>query len=703
MSIPKRQLIAITNKIIEEAYKDGVILTLDQLMARVAEVLIDTSQLGLPITKYRPATYRSRSVPEDWNKTIDELDTDINVLYQENIDQIERINTDFDYFETEKRRLERNLAELEDKIEELLLLNNNADGYLYSAYEAFRNLNQVDIDNTSAWIDLSLHHVSLPHAKTGNVKIDLSGNEIYGEPLSSDSIISITEMQPLSNMLDDALNTAWIQKIVTSKEVEVKYSIKIKLNGDEVTRLIVNPHITDKTHFTINYTEDGLNWRELGNRVAEEIFVYDFPRAWFKGLEIILTKATYDETATGPNGEQYYVYYFGISNVSLLKVGFENYAEFVSKELAIKDRQGNPVSIDQVSVEVDDEVPSGTNINYYIALQKNSGETPNWQPITPINYDSDVFPKVIDLKSMSSTHPIDNLLAVNTVQYYDGEKETFNGLKFYRFETGTAIPQGAQIIFGPNTPRLYKGIKQYRIESFINDPSDHEQHIPGIADWIDLPVDPITKQKGTIVTRYIDSNRYIIFPSSDIQCNYRITTSIYMEDAKEPIASKIHAVSTLPDFKLNIHILVNGMPITSTNYLTKDNYIDVSWPFTDGWNVITIFVYKPDNGQTTLHLGIDPLSLSKIVRVDQEPMTYVPLFDYLYNTFEKDTEKYTITPDNQILIGEYQKEQGARYSFYYNYTIDQGYSNIVRFKAELSSDSDPGVTPKLNYYKIRVT
>ena len=703
MSIPKRQVETIANKILEEAYREGVILTVDQLMARVAEIIVDGSMVGKPITKFRPAPYRGRSVPQDWNDTVEELDTDITVLYEENSEQVERIINDFDYFETEKRRLERNLGELEDKIEELLLLNENADGYLYSVYDNFRNLNQIDTSQTTAWVDLKLGHVSLPHAKTGNVKIDLSQNEISGDPLVTDNVISITEMQPLANILDDTTNTAWVLRVVTDKEIEFKYSVRIVLDGSEVTRLVVNPHVTEKTHFTIRYTEDNLNWRELGNSFAQETMAYDFSRAWFKGLEIVLTKAKFDETESGPNGEQHYVYYVGITNISLLKIGFEDVAEFVSKELTIKDRQGNPVSIDQLSIEVKDDVPQGTEINYYIALQKSSGETLNWQPITPIDRDTGVFPKIVDLKSMSSTHPIDNLLAVNAVQYYDGDKETFNGLKFYHFETGTAIPQGTQIIYGSNTPSLYKGIKQFRIESFINDPSDHEQHIPGGADWIDLPVDPNTKQKGVITTRYADANNTIVFSSAESKYNYRITTSIFMENARKPLASVIRATSNLQDFKLNIHILVNGMPITTDHYLTPSKTITVNWPFTDGWNTITILAYKPDNSQTTLNLGIYPLSLSKIVRVDQEPMTYVPLFDYLYNVYEKDTEKYTVTPDNLILIGEYQKSQGARYSFSYNFTIDQGYSNIVRFKAELSRSSDPSLTPKLNYYKVRVT
>jgi hypothetical protein len=699
MSIAKKQIITVTNKILEEAFKEGIILTVDQLTAKVNQIFADASALGQPTIKYRPAPYRGNSNPEDWNLTVDEVDTDLRVLYEENLEQMQRILTDFDYFEVEKRKLERQTAMLEDRIEELLLLNSNIDGYLYSVYDQFRTLEQIDTANTTAWVDLPLRFISLPHAKTGNVKVDLSGKEIIGELLTTNGVTT-SEIEPVENILDDNINSSWIQKIVSDRQVEVKYQVSIKLDGNTVNRVVLNPHVPSKTRFQILYTEDDLNWKVMGDQTGQEIMAFDFSSAWFKGIKIVIYKSSYDEKETDANGNQRYVYYVGITNLSLLKIGYEDYAELYSTPLEVKDRQGNPVKIDKVSLQVTEHIPQDCSLNYYVALQKED-QFLEWQPITPIGRDASEFPKVIDIKSLSGGNSLSGLAAISAQQYIQNTQALFNGLAFWCLNAVNSIPTTRQIKIDGSSPSLYKGVGQVRVESFSYDWPDHEQHKPGPADWIDLPKDLSTNEEISPKVRYIDTAQTLAFTSGENKYNYRIITSLYLSKANDPISTRLTINSA---GLLNVHVLINNMPvITDYKLIGSTSSIPINYGFTEGWNTLTIYVYKPDAISTQLNLGVSPSTITNKIRVDQESMTYVPLFEYLYNTFEKDTDRYTVSEDNRVVISDMQKKQGAKYEFHYSYGVDQGYTNFIKIKAELLRGSDSSVTPRLSYYKVRVT
>jgi len=182
---------------------------------------------------------------------------------------------------------------------------------------------------------------------------------------------------------------------------------------------------------------------------------------------------------------------------------------------------------------------------------------------------------------------------------------------------------------------------------------------------------------------------------------------LYFKNAVESTILKLR--TTAPSSKLNIAVYVNGEKIELTKnkintYIVDSFGIEGTLSFNQGWNNIIIYVYKGDNLSTNLNFNINFLTYGSptSVRAEMEPMIFVPLFDYLYNVYEKETDKYSISEDNKLIIGEYQKNQNAKYLFSYRYRIDQGYSNQVYLRAELKRGENTSLSPKLKFYKLRV-
>jgi hypothetical protein len=288
----------------------------------------------------------------------------------------------------------------------------------------------------------------------GNLELDLSDAQIYGEPLSPANPVSSTDIEPIYNVLDDSINTFWIHKLVTNSTGPITYRVHLKLDGSPTTKLKIEPHVTGPTTFTVYWSEDnGINFRIMGSSAEQRTISFNYNEARFTDLRIDIIKETHDELTDLGNGSVGYVYYFGILNISLLKVGYEYSGIVQSVPRPVLDRQGNRVPADQISLDVVDDVPPGCSINYYVAI---ADENPEWQPITPFKQADSEFPKVIDLKNLSSFHPVMGLSAstLTPQDMYPANEQYINGLAFYKLSSDMAIPSDRKILYSQESPCL---------------------------------------------------------------------------------------------------------------------------------------------------------------------------------------------------------------------------------------------------------
>lgn len=689
MSIKKRQILTTLNRIIKEELQLGELPSFEKIDKRIND-FFKNKTLGLPTMEFRPAKHREISSSEDWNKTIDEIHTDLTVLYEENIDQAERILADFDFFETEKKRLEHKIKSLHDKISELLLLNANIDGYLYSTYDNFSDQSKINMAETNCWIDHNLNQVTPMLNRIGNIKYDLSSKVPKVTLTDREGILREVIESPTINMLDDNLNTSWISKVITSKEVPIEYRIKIPIDVPLVSRLSIDPQVADAVNIQPIITEDGYNWRRLDGKTTQDPVVWDFPEINLKGLEILITKDYPDDNVPGTTAPIEYVYYVGIKNISLFKIGFENHGKLESIPLEVKDRQGKTIPISKVSLEVDEEVPPGTKIDYFIRWD----DEDLWIPISPFNTHGGKAPKVIDMKVVSGKM----LLNANsqTAELY----KTANGLNFYSI--GNANSE-VEIIkdFNKDIPKLFKGINQWRLERYNYELEEERE--PLLSDWTNLPngvslSDVFTRYEGV-------SSKISLGPGGSTPTNSRYTTNIYLSEEREPPVMNLSVPTA--DQSLFVSVYVNGSKIYSQKITPKitmaASLASVPIPLMKGWNSIQILTYETTPVEKTLNLGLDLKQISSKIRAQVQSMDRVNEFDLLYNVPERDSNSYALSSSNKIIIPEYLVMQQARYLFEFQHYLRHTEEKKIVFKAEMKKEDGVTTPPKLKFYRIRVS
>lgn len=702
MSIAEKQSIKALSRLIQKALQKGYLPTIRELQKNLQEHFKKYPP-GLPTMRLRPAPYRGRSSAEDWNQTIDEIHDDLNTLYEENLDQVERILTNFDYVETQKRKIEHKMKDLEEQIREMVLLNNNLlPQYLYSFTETFTSLTNVDMENTNSFVDLEAGEVTPMPTATGTVKIPLYPSNVREFLPNDKGILSSTTIQPISNALDSYNNTAWLHKIVSDSIQKVSYMLKITpSNLHKINRIAIQPNNTDKVTIQVRVTEDTVNWRTVFNKAVQDRVIIDLPSLELRGVEITMSKEDNDgqEEVNGVLGE---VYYFGLSEISLLEMGFENYSTYQSKPITIRDNNGEPAYISKVALEVDEEKSPPNNwIKYYVALNE---KDPQWQPITPIKQGQHIDinntesrtapPTVVNFNEIQTTVPIIAHSAGASTSKYG----TYNGLDVYSI---TAEYPNRKII--PGSARMFRGYQQWRQERYNHLWDEEEKHIPTGQDWVNLP-GGLTK--NSINTMYIDVNpnkrANDVFRVDSPGGNYRWTTSVYSNEPDNKTRARL-SIST-PGY---VTIYINNREVIGCKgvLLEKDKPVELNLVFEKGWNVIQVLFYQrnstPQGVTQTINLGFNPLMIADKIFTDIAPLTLCSEFDILHNVKERETTFFAFSSKNQVLINNTMRQQGARYYLIYDYYLNNKEQQLL-VKAELGKEAGTVQPPKLRSYHLRI-
>jgi hypothetical protein len=706
MSIVTRQMSKALDRIIKGILQKGYLPSVRELEVKLRNYFSDKIP-GSPTFRLRLAPYRGKSSSRDWNDNVDEIKEDLDTIYEETVDQAERILVNFNYIEAEKRRMDHRMRNIEDRVQELLLLNKNSDGYLYSFTDSFTDLGNTDLEHTTSFVDLRAGEVTPMQTKAGTTRVDLSTASINGViDIAPEDVVSSTEVSPMANALDDIENTAWLQKVIVKQKrtkAPVDYKITITpSNAQAVTRILIKPHNTDKTKFAVRVTEDGINWRTVySDYILDQINV-DLPEIQVSGLELTLSKSQCDDVDDLGNE----TFYFGICTVGMVKIGFEDVADYVTKPITIKDRQGRAVNVSKLSLEVDQAISSPSNwIKYYVAVEDPAVAWADidWQLITPINIGEAVDlsagpnrpPQVIDFKAINKTLPIqfDSSSAVS----YD----MFNGLNIWAF---SGLNPNHSII--TDTMQLCRGYRQWRMEYYDYQwDGDDTAFNPSMEDWLTPPVESkdisvkFVSLDGIPSTYKTQPDIKAILVAQRSKCNYRWVTNMKSDTEKDVTLT----ITANRDCYISLYINNSEVLQTKGYQFKAGSPLEVKISFTPGWNNLCIQTYNSSDQALTIDLGIRPLlNIANKILADVEPLGYVSEFDLCYNVAEGETTRYSIKEsDNRLLINNEMKLQGAAYDLTYQYYPGDNVKSII-VRAELGKEAGTTQPPKLRSYKLRV-
>jgi hypothetical protein len=441
--------------------------------------------------------------------------------------------------------------------------------------------------------------------------------------------------------------------------------------------------------------EKPIEIRTKTSRSDYDAFSFSIPASSYSAIEIVLYKNEPDYI--DQNSSNPYVYKFGLREMI---IGSKYYAKsgiLVSAPISIPTKTNSNLVIDAVSMEVKEQVVSGTSVNYYVAANNPFAEKINdynWIPVSPKGSESSGYNPVVYLDGSTRNN------------VYISSSTEDDELAYIPVNSSTANVNE----LNPNT-KIYPEKNTYRIaalsseENYLNpillggiDCLKHNYVIytgtstlDGKYKDLEYWTDALSNKPASLLSNTLREQIGSVNPGVNSYSSGYIETSILRQS---PI-SVIHTVSkSNPNFNLAIYL--NGILIADLPKGTGSKVVE--WEFKSGINKIVVTYDKSLSGQVSFNL-IEGLSLSRYGLVFVDYFNYLDSFEF-QNKANADNYYFTIDTifgRKEILAS---KQLTGKSNFIYT-SNNPSAVNAVRFRVDLNRYEDPLVSPIVESVRIK--
>ena len=390
MSISRKQVVGITNSIIERFIKgaDGAFAKIPHTDEVVRELKKVSSTFTPGEPRFSPMKVKKRSTSSShiYNENLAGIVRDMKVLYEEQHDQVNQILRSFSASESELRKARRDLAKSRRELDSLLLTVDSSEGFFLSFTDNFLDLEYIDVKrSTGVDVDTSegmillageqedtYSKIPLPHyngVKNGNWEI-----------ITGQSAISEQALAPgtrFEYMFNDT-SRAWKQQIyATSRDtIAGKFTVRLTSDGSSIpiNAIKVDPHSGGPIYVEIKYRDKPTDTfrsvysvnpaRTILSEETWQINAVPTKRqVLYSEFEFTLLKDKEDFI----DADGRYVYEFGIKNLSIIYSANTVEGDLRSETIPFEGYDGETITINDVVLTVNEEVPTNTSITYYVA------------------------------------------------------------------------------------------------------------------------------------------------------------------------------------------------------------------------------------------------------------------------------------------------------------------------------------------------
>lgn len=459
MNVSEARLRKVTQRILLEMLKDGIIPTAPKLLSAQRDVLGDRdSSQPLSNQPRESIGYREAASASKLNRMFDHAIDDLDVLYDSLLSSERGLEESFDRTLAELRRLDRLTKSLIGRVNRLLLTEKNTEGFLLTVGDDFVDTSKIDETRTTAFIDLA------GQAVHGNYQFD--GPAPVTNPIDlrrlTDRDITVTTLTPrsigqpgirgnLQNMLTDSteywtyscqLQNPGPQRPPMSIEVKIDFRNMAQPVGTvlHIGKIVFDPVITNNSILTlIQYSVDGVTWFDLPvenpTRRLNGPSIYTFGGVDLNLLRIVMTKEL-------PDGNN--IYQFGIRHLGVfgLDGAYLNECELVSEMLYLLDADGNYEQFRQASLSLAcEDRPGETDIEYSIAFKIPDGLGGHTESeffvVGPVDRNDRLKPLVVSVSDITETESTET---IDTVDSFMNDRNENN-----RVLTGVAPTNSYQV------------------------------------------------------------------------------------------------------------------------------------------------------------------------------------------------------------------------------------------------------------------
>lgn len=400
----------IIEKLIKKYLLEGIIPTSDTIEKDLEEYQKTYIDLTLPTSSYENVTveHGEYSSVEKFKSSIDSFATDLDILSQEVYDLTLAGNKMHERWINEINRIYTKAKKANNELNNLLLLNQDTSGGYYAIVgDSFGDMLLVDTTNTNAKVDILESGVFLNSGNeftefsslidtTGIIESDVSFNVITKD---FDTSYNSTDGDSKLSNIFKSNESKWVGRVFSSKSGNMVCELKAKISNtlesvSKITAIYTGPLTSSNSSITLQYSPNGYTWEMPSYGSTKSLaknLSWRFDTKEIKYIKFIFYKPTYDRGK--------YEYEFSMSNIKIYGNSYSEELgnEFYSIPLSVDKPDGNPVLFSKVALETCEEVPSDTDIKYYVSGSVDGSSYSDWFPIQPSSRSSIKYPKIVNL------------------------------------------------------------------------------------------------------------------------------------------------------------------------------------------------------------------------------------------------------------------------------------------------------------------
>ncbi len=668
------------------------------------------------------------------NKIMSTLLFNVDVLYDSFQDDVEALYSIMSSYKFRLDDLKNKRAEVEKKIDDHLFSIKNTDGFYYSVSNAFNDLDQTDVTNTTAYVDTEARKVVLPKMSSG--LFNYVGNILSTTTAAQVSVFFDGQRQDnprtvdFSNVFNGLNNSVWNYVGVDGTNGYKSNSIglctlkiSIPINSLQYAGIsVVEGKITSRKAVDISVVvNDAVNsanslYFSKNGSTDYDVFSFNFEPKSTQSIDIFFAKAEPDYFTTNADQTKRYVYEFGIDELVIAAPYYDSSAVFYSNKMEIVDSKNQNLVVDAVMLETNDQIPAGCAINYYIA--EDNGSQPdvkflNWTAISPTTKLTSSEENIIRFngtasRAMTVVEPSNSSIIPteqefikiprtttysNPIQNYFYQNDSNSlGLNLYRF---AKFPNGVD----PITPYILENVRSKQLKiNYVQgtslDQSSWQQILAGYRTDV-----VVTTDQSDI------SSTDVFFSGNNIpNGSVRLSTNVY---ADTDVLYNKRFLKNADAQYWDVNIFLNGRQLARIEPGVLSS--SITWNFNKGQNSIVVVINKSSNvsssattfqGNITLMEG---MSIANTVglKAYQNYLFYVKIEDLrrLYSNTDNVFSIINYENNNEIVYRR-TEEIAAGSVVHYLQNLENGISGL-RLRADISRGQSAYSSPAIISYKLK--
>jgi len=641
----------------------------------------------------------------------------VEVLYdavQENAEEIMRVTTALN---KRLQNLRAKRIELENKVDDLLFVNQNSDAMFASYTDSFATTEGTDLGLTTAYVDIVSGRVSLPTLSSAVFDL-IAAKSVVANGVSyslSFNKNSIQTNQPISDqsffpsVFDGLENTEWQKSFFFDSIGQVTFSMNLPINAGTLLSNIsgrLNTISPVDIYCRVNYADTTKTNNISSKKTSKDYdrFSFSFEAGAVSSIDLFLTKSEPDYIEQGKKDK--YAYRFSFRDIAISGKYHERSGTYVSKPISLKTNDNKNLAIDAVSLSVRESGQENGSISYFVAEDNPAAELIsdfNWIPISTKNNTLASYPSVVSfdgttVKSKKIVDTIKNLeteiqkiplaakLDEPNINKQNPTIDLYPNQLIYRIAKIDVQdnPYNSYILAGTGTAKGY----------YINYTNKIFNQTEALGTWNSIIKGKSSVKQLYIIPPYNAVNNSTFFVGPNLSAiSFLLETQVLCSSEKTVRHNFIKNDDTSK--KWNVAVYLNGKP-TYINSGQSSQVIE--WNFKQGTNVVKILIDAEEsaNGSITLMEG---KTLANYGLVYLDYYSYVDPLEFKKNRSVYD---YVFTIENFFGNKEIFSRTDIRSnSRIFYYTNNPNKIEAIRVRADLARSQNPIGSPNIDSFTLK--